>query len=233
MGFGHRVYKKGDSRLPTMRHALQEVAELRDGHEPLDLHEALARAMYAEKGLHLNLDYPAGPAYHLMGFDTPIFVAARITGWTAHIMEQLAANSLIRLSSTYSGFCRALPRGPRGLAKESPVTSSTPTSRAPTRPGTARHRGREFHPGDRRGLSGCRARPTSADRSVTGTRSARGAIAKARWTRVDPAHTVTIHGAPPTVVRDELGQRKQEVVLRGRRHHRRPRCFPERCLRPR
>ncbi|RSN44913.1 bifunctional 2-methylcitrate synthase/citrate synthase [Amycolatopsis sp. WAC 04197] len=107
MGFGHRVYKNGDSRVPTMRQALQEVAELRDGHNLLDLYEALARAMYAEKGLHPNLDYPAGPAYHLMGFDTPvftpIFVAARITGWTAHITEQLAANSLIRPSSTYSG----------------------------------------------------------------------------------------------------------------------------------
>ncbi|MEV7551581.1 bifunctional 2-methylcitrate synthase/citrate synthase [Amycolatopsis sp. NPDC089917] len=107
MGFGHRVYKSGDSRVPTMRQALQEVAELRDGHELLDLYEALARAMYAEKGLHPNLDYPAGPAYHLMGFDTPvftpIFVAARITGWTAHITEQLAANSLIRPSSVYSG----------------------------------------------------------------------------------------------------------------------------------
>ncbi|ASR36681.1 2-methylcitrate synthase [Prauserella marina] len=107
MGFGHRVYKKGDSRVPTMRQALQEVAELRDGHELLDRYEALAHAMYAAKRLHPNLDYPAGPAYHLMGFDTPvftpIFVAARITGWTAHINEQLASNSLIRPSSSYSG----------------------------------------------------------------------------------------------------------------------------------
>ncbi len=55
--------------------------------------------MYEEKGIHPNLDYPAGPAYYLMGFDiefTPIFVVARLTGWTAHIIEQLAGNSLIR-----------------------------------------------------------------------------------------------------------------------------------------
>ncbi|RJQ82030.1 bifunctional 2-methylcitrate synthase/citrate synthase [Pseudonocardiaceae bacterium YIM PH 21723] len=107
MGFGHRVYKKGDSRVPTMRAALQTVADLRDGGQLLDLYEALAVAMLDAKGLHPNLDYPAGPAYHLMGFDTPvftpIFVAARITGWTAHINEQLAANSLIRPSSVYSG----------------------------------------------------------------------------------------------------------------------------------
>ncbi|OXM51304.1 bifunctional 2-methylcitrate synthase/citrate synthase [Amycolatopsis alba] len=107
MGFGHRVYKRGDSRVPTMRRALQEIAELRDGHHLLDLYEALARAMHDAKGLHPNLDYPAGPAYHLIGFDTPvftpIFVAARITGWTAHIAEQLADNSLIRPSSAYTG----------------------------------------------------------------------------------------------------------------------------------
>ncbi|GAA1956437.1 bifunctional 2-methylcitrate synthase/citrate synthase [Amycolatopsis minnesotensis] len=114
MGFGHRVYKKGDSRVPAMRAALQDVVEARGGHELLDTYEALARAMLREKGLHPNLDYPAGPAYHLMGFDTPaftpIFVAARITGWTAHITEQFAANALIRPLSHYSGPAeRALP----------------------------------------------------------------------------------------------------------------------------
>nr|WP_042188627.1 bifunctional 2-methylcitrate synthase/citrate synthase [Kibdelosporangium sp. MJ126-NF4]CEL18355.1 2-methylcitrate synthase [Kibdelosporangium sp. MJ126-NF4]CTQ97840.1 2-methylcitrate synthase (EC 2.3.3.5) [Kibdelosporangium sp. MJ126-NF4] len=107
MGFGHRVYKNGDSRVPAMRQALQTVADVRDGERLLRLYEALANAMYEAKGLHPNLDYPAGPAYHLMGFDTPmftpIFVAARITGWTAHIMEQLSANSLIRPSSVYAG----------------------------------------------------------------------------------------------------------------------------------
>jgi citrate synthase len=59
------------------------------------------------RGLHPNLDYPAGPAYHLIGFDTPtftpIFVAARLPGWTAHITEQLAANSLIRPLAAHGG----------------------------------------------------------------------------------------------------------------------------------
>lgn len=107
MGFGHRVYKNGDSRVPTMREALQTVADLRDGKQLLEKYEALAAAMLRAKNLHPNLDYPAGPAYHLMGFDTPIFtpifVAARITGWTAHIAEQLAANSLIRPLAAYTG----------------------------------------------------------------------------------------------------------------------------------
>jgi citrate synthase len=107
MGFGHRVYKNGDSRVPTMRAALGEIAALRDGQTLLDIYEILAKAMYDAKGLHPNLDYPAGPAYHLIGFDTPaftpIFVAARLPGWTAHVAEQHAANSLIRPLAAYSG----------------------------------------------------------------------------------------------------------------------------------
>jgi citrate synthase len=107
MGFGHRVYKDGDSRVPTVRAALEAVFRLRDGRALLDVSDALAAAMFREKGLHPNLDYPAGPAYHLMGFDTPvftpIFVVARITGWTAHVIEQAGANSLIRPLSSYTG----------------------------------------------------------------------------------------------------------------------------------
>lgn len=107
MGFGHRVYKNGDSRVPTMRAALGQIADLRDGRRLIGVYEALATAMYEAKGLHPNLDYPAGPAYHLIGFDTPtftpIFVAARVVGWTAHIAEQLAGNSLIRPLAAYDG----------------------------------------------------------------------------------------------------------------------------------
>jgi citrate synthase len=107
MGFGHRVYKNGDSRVPAMRAALGMIAAHRGGQNLLDIYETLATAMYEAKGLHPNLDYPAGPAYHLIGFDTPtftpIFVAARLPGWTAHIAEQLAGNSLIRPLAGYDG----------------------------------------------------------------------------------------------------------------------------------
>jgi citrate synthase len=107
MGFGHRVYKNGDSRVPTMRAALGDIAQLRDGQRLLEIYEILAKAMLQAKGLHPNLDYPAGPAYHLIGFDTPtftpIFVVARLPGWTAHIAEQLAGNSLIRPLAAYTG----------------------------------------------------------------------------------------------------------------------------------
>ena len=93
MGFGHRVYKNGDSRVPTMRDALERLVEHYDRPDMLELYIALETAMEERKGIKPNLDYPTGPAYHLMGFDTatftPLFVASRVTGWTAHIMEQL------------------------------------------------------------------------------------------------------------------------------------------------
>jgi 2-methylcitrate synthase/citrate synthase II len=107
MGFGHRVYKTGDSRVPTMRAAMVELIDYYDRPDVLDLYDGLEAAMTERKGILPNLDYPSGPAYHLMGFDTltftPLFVAARITGWTAHIMEQLQANALIRPLSLYVG----------------------------------------------------------------------------------------------------------------------------------
>lgn len=107
MGFGHRVYKNGDSRVPTMKDALIRVAAVRNGQRWLDIYGVLEGAMFATTGIKPNLDYPTGPAYHLMGFDipifTPLFVMSRITGWTAHVMEQAASNALIRPLSDYSG----------------------------------------------------------------------------------------------------------------------------------
>jgi citrate synthase/2-methylcitrate synthase len=107
MGFGHRVYKSGDSRVPTMRASLVTLVDHYQKPELLELYEALETAMTTRKAILPNLDYPSGPAYHLMGFDTltftPLFVAARITGWTAHIMEQKQSNALIRPLSAYNG----------------------------------------------------------------------------------------------------------------------------------
>lgn len=114
MGFGHRVYKHGDSRVPTMRKALEAVARQRDTDNLMARYIALEQAMYEARKLHPNLDYPSGPTYFLMGFDvpifTPIFVMSRITGWTAHVMEQVAANTLIRPLAAYVGVeRRAVP----------------------------------------------------------------------------------------------------------------------------
>ena len=114
MGFGHRVYKNGDSRVPTMKAALDTLIAYYERPDMAALYDALEAEFVARKGIYPNLDYPSGPAYNLIGFDTamftPLFVAARVTGWTAHVMEQLAANALIRPLSVYNGVDqRSLP----------------------------------------------------------------------------------------------------------------------------
>lgn len=107
MGFGHRVYKNGDSRVPTMKASLDTLLAEYERPELGELYTRLERAMDERKGIKPNLDYPSGPAYHLIGFDTelftPLFVASRVTGWTAHIREQASANALIRPLSAYNG----------------------------------------------------------------------------------------------------------------------------------
>ena len=107
MGFGHRVYKNGDSRVPTMKKALDTLVAEYDRPDMAELYDTLETAMNERKNIKPNLDYPSGPAYNLIGFDTemftPLFVASRITGWTAHIMEQLQSNALIRPLSLYVG----------------------------------------------------------------------------------------------------------------------------------
>jgi len=107
MGFGHRVYKKGDSRVPTMEKYFRKVASIKKDKKFIKIYDIVKNVMIDKKNIHPNVDYPTGPTYHLMGFDTdfftPIFVISRITGWSAHIMEQHAANKLIRPLSKYSG----------------------------------------------------------------------------------------------------------------------------------
>lgn len=115
IGFGHRVYKHGDSRVPTMTKYFHQVAKLKRREDLIALHQELADAIANAKNLFPNLDYPAGPTYALMGFPesifTPMFVMSRITGWTAHIMEQLASNRIIRPLSAYNGQkLRKLPK---------------------------------------------------------------------------------------------------------------------------
>ena len=107
MGFGHRVYKKGDSRVPTMEKYFKKVSKVKSDKKFIKIYEIVKKVMIDRKNIHPNVDYPTGPTYHLMGFDTdfftPIFVISRITGWSAHIMEQHTANKLIRPLSKYSG----------------------------------------------------------------------------------------------------------------------------------
>ena len=107
MGFGHRVYKSGDSRVPTMKKYFMKVSKIKKDKKFYKIYDIVERVMIERKNIYPNLDYPTGPTYHLMGFDTdfftPIFVISRITGWSAHIMEQHASNKLIRPLSKYKG----------------------------------------------------------------------------------------------------------------------------------
>jgi 2-methylcitrate synthase/citrate synthase II len=109
MGFGHRVYKNGDHRAGILRswglkYAEQENA---DAKKWFDLGDEVQAIMLRDKNIHPNVDYPCGMTYYAMGIPvpqyTPIFVASRITGWCAHIMEQHQNNRIIRPLAHYIG----------------------------------------------------------------------------------------------------------------------------------
>ncbi|HEV2472468.1 MAG TPA: citrate/2-methylcitrate synthase [Chthonomonadales bacterium] len=110
MGFGHREYKHGDERAKIVKSYAVELGEKLGITRWRDMSQAVEDEMMRAKGLYPNLDFPVATVYHLMEIPiplyTPIFVMSRITGWSAHIMEQLANNRLIRPSSEYNG-----PRG--------------------------------------------------------------------------------------------------------------------------
>ena len=107
MGFGHRVYKSGDSRVPTMREYFRKVAKIAKDKKFEKIYDIVEKVMIDRKNIYPNVDYPTGPTYHLMGFDTdfftPIFVISRITGWSAHVIEQHSTNKLIRPLAAYNG----------------------------------------------------------------------------------------------------------------------------------
>ena len=97
--------KAVDNRVPAMRTALGMVAALRGGQRLIEAYEALASAVYDVSGLRPNLDFPTGPAYHLMGFDSqmfaPVLFAARLPGLTAHLAGQPGVNGIIRPLASY------------------------------------------------------------------------------------------------------------------------------------
>lgn len=107
MGFGHRVYKHGDARAHIMKRLSRQLAEQTGDMSWHNLCEKIEEVMKREKGLHHNLDFYAGPILHMLGIPidlcTPIFAAGRIAGWSAHIIEQLSNNRLIRPRFEYQG----------------------------------------------------------------------------------------------------------------------------------
>ena len=112
MGFGHRVYKTIDPRASILREMLVALGQERNAaHWVVQMCKKLAQVVKREKGINPNVDFYSAPVYHMLDIDaslyTPCFAMSRITGWTAHILEQWDDNRLIRPRARYVG--------PRGL----------------------------------------------------------------------------------------------------------------------
>lgn len=107
MGFGHRVYKKGDSRVPAMREIARDLGKRTGKENWVAICEKLEEVMDREKGLCANVDLYAAPVFWMLGFEpelnTPLFAASRVAGWCAHVTEQHDNNRLIRPRSLYVG----------------------------------------------------------------------------------------------------------------------------------
>src|SRR5436189_5423331 len=107
MGFGHRVYKEGDSRVPAMREIARDLGKRTGKENWVPICETLEQVMEREKQLCANVDLYAAPVFWLMGFppelNTPLFAASRVAGWCAHVIEQHDNNRLIWPRSFYVG----------------------------------------------------------------------------------------------------------------------------------
>jgi citrate synthase len=107
MGFGHRVYKHGDHRAQILERKLRKLAEQMGEQRWMDIYDAIKDPMRREKRIFPNVDYPCGLTYYLLGLPldlyTPLFVASRITGWSAHFLEQARNNRIYRPLSEYVG----------------------------------------------------------------------------------------------------------------------------------
>ncbi|MBX3113048.1 MAG: citrate synthase [Fimbriimonadaceae bacterium] len=107
MGFGHREYKVGDGRAIYLTEVAKEIGRRKGNTKWGDIADIMEKIMREEKNIYPNVDFPAAYAYYLLGIPielyTPIFVMARVSGWSAHAIEQLDNNRLIRPSCIYEG----------------------------------------------------------------------------------------------------------------------------------
>jgi citrate synthase len=106
-GFGHRVYKTEDPRATHLRRMSEELGRRRGEPKWFEMSRALERFMLAEKHINANVDFYSASSYYYLGFPlelfTPFFAVSRISGWTAHVLEQLADNRIIRPRAEYVG----------------------------------------------------------------------------------------------------------------------------------
>jgi 2-methylcitrate synthase len=107
MGFGHRVYTKGDPRSPIVKALAKELASTDAFKKLFSIAESIEKTIWEEKQIYPNLDFYTALVYHFMGIPTelftPLFVLSRITGWLAHVKEQRSNNKLIRPLANYIG----------------------------------------------------------------------------------------------------------------------------------
>ncbi|GGK56139.1 citrate (Si)-synthase [Planomonospora parontospora subsp. parontospora] len=107
MGFGHRVYKTEDPRATHLRKMSQELAEASGDDTYYRMSKEMEEVVFETKGLYPNVDFYAATVYHYLGIPTdlftPVFSVSRMSGWTAHVIEQHADNRLIRPDSEYIG----------------------------------------------------------------------------------------------------------------------------------
>jgi len=107
MGFGHRVYKTEDPRATHLRQMSKELGERTGDSRWYEISHIIEDYIKEHKGLYPNVDFYSASVYYMMGIpidlDTPIFACSRISGWTAHVLEQYANNRLIRPRAEYIG----------------------------------------------------------------------------------------------------------------------------------
>jgi citrate synthase len=106
-GFGHRVYKVEDPRAKWLRDLSRQVAEDSGNMRWFEMSERIRDYMYEHRDLPVNVDFYSASLYYAMGVPidifTPLFAISRVSGWTAHVYEQLSDNRLIRPGSEYIG----------------------------------------------------------------------------------------------------------------------------------
>jgi citrate synthase len=107
MGFGHRVYKTVDPRATILREMVEDLSEERDARKWYDYSVEIMETMAGDKNIYPNVDFFSASVYYMLGIDvdlyTPIFALSRMSGWTAHLLEQWKENRLIRPRAEYIG----------------------------------------------------------------------------------------------------------------------------------
>ena len=107
MGFGHRVYTTEDPRATHLRRMSREIGERQGNTKWFEMSRRIEEMVKREKGLNANVDFYSASTYYMLGIPidlfTPVFAVSRISGWTAHVLEQYANNRLIRPRAEYMG----------------------------------------------------------------------------------------------------------------------------------